>query len=497
VPRYLPRILRSGPRDELVIIPATLVGSAATADLQEVDQARAAELVRAAADGGLWVVAGTSFARVLTAVQHLHGGFDLLPERDAPLLFDGAAPRAFVGDGFEPVELLVPVAGWEAPHSFYFHSEASYFKHVPVVRKRNHRLEVERGEVDDETRKLARRRVLEGQRCGLLRNELGGITVVPDGEVAVDVRALYGERFRFILDGLRDLDAAASALLRYADQFRDAADCGWVLERAIDNSFVYAVNRRRLRTQLPLPATGALVPVGPAVAVVDDVTEVTDAELVDPVPPGNPLVVPALSVSAELLELQPLALPAGPEPRPLADALIDHFVDQLLSAAPDIIGSGRRGAAEVGMPVLRATTFRRPRGRLMRADSPSRMVEAVVEIDRAGTRVLRGALRAEANELLKATIEEDPELHGTFGVCEGAFGSVLAEVGSPMRAVQSMTSSTSYAHLLDGVTRLEDAATRLQHVAHQLERLAAEGWTLAQPIAGFWLRLRPPQSRPL
>ena len=35
MPRYLPRILRSGPRDELVIIPATLVGSATTTHLGE------------------------------------------------------------------------------------------------------------------------------------------------------------------------------------------------------------------------------------------------------------------------------------------------------------------------------------------------------------------------------------------------------------------------------------------------------------------------------
>ena len=146
------------------------------------------------------------------------------------------------------------------------------------------------------------------------------------------------------------------------------------------------------------------------------------------------------------------------------------------------------------MPVLRATTFRRPRGRLMRADTPSRMVSAVVDIDRGERTVVRGALSADSNELLNATLADDPDLRGTFGVCEGAFGSVLAEVGAPMRAVQSMSSSMSFAHLLDGVTRLEDAATRMQHVGRQLQALADEGWTLAQPIAGFWLRLRPPHQ---
>src|SRR4029077_6108283 len=107
-----------------------------------------------------------------------------------------------VGEGFAPVELMVPVSGWDAPHSFYFHSDASYFKHVPVVHKRNHRLVVERGTIDDGTRKLARRRMLEGQRCGVLRNELGACVIVPDGEVVVDVRGLYAERLRFIIDGL-------------------------------------------------------------------------------------------------------------------------------------------------------------------------------------------------------------------------------------------------------------------------------------------------------
>jgi hypothetical protein len=69
---------------------------------------------------------------------------------------------------------------------------------------------------------------------------------------------------------------------------------------------------------------------------------------------------------------------------------------------------------------------------------------------------------------------------------------VLAELGAPIRAVESLSSSVSYAHLLDGAERIDDAAARLRGVATRLRQLADEGWTLDQPVAGFWLRLRPP-----
>jgi hypothetical protein len=153
------------------------------------------------------------------------------------------------------------------------------------------------------------------------------------------------------------------------------------------------------------------------------------------------------------------------------------------------------------LPVLKRNVFRRPRGRLLRPDTAGRLVQAHVRIGGGagpgggagagrGFEVVRGTVPAEVEPRLKATLEDDPSITGDWGLCRGAFGHVLAEIGAPIRAIESLSSSTSFAHLLDGATRLDQCAERLAEVAGRLERLAAEGWTLSQPIAGFWFRLR-------
>jgi hypothetical protein len=511
--RFLSRILHDAdaPGHGEVLVPATLVGSSATAALHPVGPERARELAEVAErGGGLWVVKGERWARVLTAEDLLAERIDPLTEREAPRLFDGEPARALLADDLDPVDLVVPVQGWEPGSTFYYHRESPRFAHVPVLRKLNHKVTVIRGDVSDQDRKLIGRRMVEGQTCGVLANELGGLCVVPDGEVATDVRALHAERVRFIVDGLRDLTATAKVLREWSGRFADAADAGWVLERPIDNSFVYAVNRRRLRTLLPVPAAGALVPVGVAVDLprpADDGAGPDpagfdggpdggldgDAVAVaggDPAPPAG---LPDLETAAPLAAVAvATAPPAPPDPTAeLARRLVEHLARGLMERAPAPPPDHPRAPDQSTLAVLRRNVFRRPRGRLLRADSGGRLVVALVRIRLDGVIVLQGHLPDDAASLIAAAVADDPLLVGDWGLCRGAFGYVLAEMGAPLRAIESLSSSVSYAHLLDGCVRLDEAAARLGAVAEQLERLAADGWTLDQPIAGFWLRLRP------
>jgi hypothetical protein len=515
--RYLPRILQDG-TGALALVPATLVGSAATAELTEIGAARAAALADAAErGGGLWVVARAAGsgptaraagsgpaaraagsgpaaraaelrAAVVTAPDLLGGAWEHLRDSDVPALFDGEAPRALLLDALDPVDLLVPVDGWEPGRTFYFHSESPLFAAVPVLAKRDHRVTVRRGQVSDEARKLIGRRMVEGQTCGVLANELGGLCVVPDGEVATDVRAVYAERIRFIVDGMRDVGAAATVIGEWAERLRTAATAGWVLERPIENSFLYAVNRRRLRTLLPLPAPGALVPVGAAVDV-----PVPDAGA----DPGPVSALPGLAEVAPLAAAAADAAVAGDGPVVvdplvhLARELIERFAAELVARVPEPLGGPEPAAAEGSLPVLRRNVFRRPRGRLLRIETSSRLVAAALRVRAGEVEVIRGRVPDDAAGRLAAALAEGPGLDGDWALCRGAFGYVLAELGAPLRAVESLSSSTSYAHLLDGAGSLDEASDRLAEVAARLERLAAEGWTLSQPIVGFWLRLRP------
>lgn len=493
--RPLPLILRDRDGRD-VIVPATLAGSAAVAALVPVGPGRAAELARAASrGGGLWVVRGDRWAAVVPAREYLDGRWDHLGDREAVRLFDGDRPRAQVLDGLEPVELIVPVAGWDSGRALYFHRDSPLFATVPVLRKRDHRVTVVRGLLSDEDRRLMGRRMVEGQTCGVLSNELGGACVVPDGEVASDVRAVHGERIRFIVDGMRDLAAAAGVIDDWAGRFDAAAAAGWVLQRPIDNAFLYAANRRRLRTLLPLPPAGALVPVGVA-------------------GPGSAPAAGAVP-AGELEQVAPLAAAAaasgadggphggsgdrpgdGPGPAlALADELVDRVVAELLGSPPDPPGRAEGPSRARGLPVLRRDVFRRPRGRLLRPDTGGGPVEAVVRIVGAEVTLVQGRLPDDTAARITEALEDDASLAGEWALCRGAFGHVLAEMGSPLRAVESMSSSASYAHLLDGSASLDEAARRLRRVAAQLARLADEGWTLSQPVAGFWFRLRSPALR--
>jgi hypothetical protein len=495
--RYLPRILRDRSGGE-VLVPATLVGSSAADALDPLSAERATELVAASLrGGGLWVVRGEPWARVVTGAELLSGDCAYLRERETPSLFDGDRPRALLVEPFEPVDLIVPVDGWDPGQSYYFHRDAPLFATVAVLRKRDHKVTVVRGRISDAERKIVGRRIVEGQTCGVLTNELGGLCVVPDGEIASDVRAVYAERVRFIVDGLRDLATAARVLHEWSARFRDAADTGWRLERPIDNSFLYAVNRRRLRTLLPLPAPGALVPVGPArdVALPPPVGELPPGSNADVGGGGDGGGHPDLAAIAPLAAAAAASATHGEVIEPglrLAESLIDRFAADLLDRALDPAPYHEAPRDPDDVPVLRRGVFRRPRGRLLRLERWGRPLVAVVRVSSGGFEVLQGSVPAEVATRVRAAVAGDPSMVGDWGLCRGAFGYVLAEAGTPVRAIESLSSSTSFAHLLDGAQRLDDAANRLRFVAERLDGLAAEGWTLSQPIAGFWLRLRAP-----
>jgi hypothetical protein len=266
------------------------------------------------------------------------------------------------------------------------------------------------------------------------------------------------------------------------------------------------VNRRRLRTLLPLPAPGALVPVGAAIDLPIPVADAAPAPMtgIGP-PPAARGRAGAAAAPADLDDVAPLAAaaaeaaaddgPAVVDPlRQLAGDLVERFAAELVDRALEgatVHGPVGRGKT---LPVLRRNVFRRPLGRLLRSDSGGRLIAAMVRVRAGEVEVVRGRLPDDVATALAATLEEDPAITGDWGLCHGAFGYVLAEVGAPLRAIESLSSSVSYAHILDGAQRLDEAADRLTTVAGQLERLAGEGWTLSQPIAGFWLRLRPPLS---
>jgi hypothetical protein len=501
--RHLPRILHDE-NQGAVLVPATLVGSEATAALVPVQPARAEVLAGAAAHGGgLWVVRGSRWAGVVTAGELLNGTWEHLRESEVPILFDGERPRALLLDALDPIDLLVPVDGWERGRTFYFHSDSPLFALVPVLRKVNHRVTVRRGEVSEEDRKVIGRRMVEGQTCGVLGNELGGLCVVPDGEIATDVRAVYAERVRFIVDGLRDLSVTATVLREWAERFETAAGAGWVLERPIGNSFLYAVNRRRLRTLLPLPAIGALVPVGPAIDLpIPDESAAGDRRR-DHGPPGAaalpdrdtiaPLAVAAAAAAAEDEEEDGDGEAATVDPLlQVGDELVERFAAELMARAPETPPPHETARGEATLPVLRRTVFRRPRGRLLRPETGGRLFVASITVRSGAVELVRGTVPTAVAGRLAATVADDDTITGAWALCHGAFGYVLAEMGAPLRAIESLSSSVSYAHLLDGSEHLYEAAQRLRGVAERLESLAADGWTLSQPIAGFWLRLRPP-----
>jgi hypothetical protein len=407
---------------------------------------------------GLWVVAGDR-APELVPGGSLTAGERALEERSVADLFGTGASRVVVDEGRPAVEVVVPVRTPDPVPAFRFHPDDATFADVARLRRVDRRLEVIDGVVDPILLRLVRRRVPRGQVCGLFVNELGACAVVPAGEAAPEVRAHHVDRYRSIVDGLRDLEAAAVVIRDRAHILREASQAGWVLDQPVANAFVRAVHPARSRSV--------------ATAQWSFSRTRTDRA-------GDPIQVGSVTEDEHTVASGEHAAPSAEPP----------------SAVPDQRDRGGSGAIARSLAVLSRRAYVRPRGATFDPARRYPLQTATVLVADGGTfEVLQGAVDTDLERHLDAAIEDGDVDAGSWGVFTGPFRDALVEQGAPTRAIEPLTSATSFAHLLDGAASLDDAAGRLDALDAQLQRLAHEGWTLAAPISGFWLRLRAPGNR--
>jgi hypothetical protein len=427
----------------------------------QLDERTREALIDAAADGsGLWIVAGHRAPEVVPGGS-LTSAERALEERSVAELFGAAASKVVVDEARPALEVIVPVRTPDPVPAFRFHPDDTAFAGVARLRRVDRRVEVLEGSVDPAMLRLVRRRVPRGPVCGLLVNELGACAVVPAGEAAPEVRAHHVDRYRSIVDGLRDLQAAAAVVRERARILRDASQTGWVLDQPVANAFVHAVHPERARS-VPT-AQWSLSRRADRPADPDRAGSVTEDE-----PTEASGEVPTASV--------------------------DQPSD--LSARRRTTGGGGGEVSTRSLAVLARRAYVRPRGATF---DPARrypfQTATVLVADGGSFEVLQGAMDADLERRLDAAIDDGDVDPGNWGVFTGPFRDAMVEQGAPTRAIEPLTSATSFAHLLDGAASLDDAARRLDALDAQLQRLASEGWTLAAPISGFWLRLRSPRIR--
>jgi hypothetical protein len=453
-PRAVPGVVVGARR------PVLVAGHRVRPEWPVLDERTRQGLVDAADAPGLWVVAGQR-APELVPSESLTSAERALEERSVVELFGTGASRVVVDEARPAVEVIVPVRTPDPVPAFRFHPDDTAFAGVARLRRVDRRVEVLEGAVDPAMLRLVRRRVPRGQVCGLFVNELGACAVVPAGEAAPEVRAHHVDRYRSIVDGLRDLQAAAAVVRERARILREASQTGWVLDQPVANAFVHAVHPERARSV----ATAQW-----------SFSRRTDRRG-DPDRAGS-------AAEDEHTEASGEVPPASVEP------------PSALSGRRRATGGGGDEVSTRSLAVLARRAYVRPRGATF---DPARrypfQTATVLVADGGGFEVLQGAMDADLERRLDAAIDDGDVDPGNWGVFTGPFRDAMVEQGAPTRAIEPLTSATSFAHLLDGAASLDDAARRLDALDAQLQRLAREGWTLAAPISGFWLRLRSPRIR--
>jgi hypothetical protein len=454
-PRAVPGVVLGARR------PVLVAAHRVRPEWPELDERTRQGLVDAAAPAPrLWVVAGPR-APELVPSESLTSEERALEERAVAELFGTSASRVVVDEARPAVEVIVPVRTPDPVPAFRFHPDDTAFAGVARLRRVDRRVEVLEGAVDPAMLRLVRRRVPRGQVCGLFVNELGACAVVPVGEAAPEVRAHHVDRYRSIVDGLRDLQAAAAVVRERARILREASRTGWVLDQPVANAFVRAVHPERARSVATAPWSSSRHPDRPA-----------DADRAGSFAEGE-----HREASGELP-------PASVE------------LSSALDGRRRTTGGGGGEVIQRSLAVLARRAYVRPRGATF---DPARrypfQTATVLVADGGSFEVLQGAVDADLERRLDSAIDDGDVDPGNWGVFTGPFRDAMVEQGAPTRAIEPLTSATSFAHLLDGAASLDDAARRLDALDAQLQRLAREGWTLAAPISGFWLRLRSPRIR--